>query len=97
MHKKEQNSTQIIKNERKIEKITITKKRNIGTKKKRSLPEYQVTKRTDISMVAALLILGGGNLKISDQNNWGWGPEQKRKFGEGGGPKILRGAYEHSW
>ena len=48
-------------------------------------------------MVAALLILGEGNLKISDQNNWGWGPEQKRKFGEGGGPKILRGAYEHSW
>ena len=90
MHKKEQNSTQITKNERKIEKITITKKRNIGTKKKRSLPEYQVTKRTDISMVAALLILrgGGGNLKISDQNKWGWGPEQKRKFGEGGDLKF---------
>ena len=30
-------------------------------------------------MVAAPLILGG-DLKISDQNNWG-GPEQKIKFG----------------
>ena len=60
LHKKKQNSTQITKNERKIKKIAITKKRNIGTKKKRSLPEYQVTKRTDISMVAALLILGEG-------------------------------------
>ena len=33
-------------------------------------------------MVAGPLILGG-NLKLSDQNNWG-GPEQKIKF-EGGG------------
>ena len=24
---------------------------------------------------------GGGGLKISEQNNWGWGPEQKIKFG----------------
>ena len=31
-------------------------------------------------MVAAPLILGGGDLKISDQNNGG-GPEQKIKFG----------------
>ena len=36
-----------------------------------------------------------GDLKISDQNNWG-GPEQKIKFGGGGakfkgGPKILGG------
>ena len=31
-------------------------------------------------MVAAPLILGGGDLKISDQNNWA-GPEQKSKFG----------------
>ena len=44
----------------------------------------------------------GGDLKISDQNNWG-GPEQKIKFWGGakfkGGPKILRGGggYEHSW
>ena len=43
-----------------------------------------------------------GDLKILDQNNWE-GPEQKIKFGEGGGakfkggPKILWGAYEHSW
>ena len=40
-----------------------------------------------------------GDLKISDQNNWG-GPEQKIKFGgggakfKGGGPKILGGGYE---
>ena len=51
------------------------------------------------AMVTAPLILGG-NLKISDQKNWG--PEQKIKFGGGGakfkgGPKILWGAYEHSW
>ena len=36
----------------------------------------------------------GGDLKISDQNNWG-GPEQKIKFWGGakfkGGPKILWG------
>ena len=38
-----------------------------------------------IAMVAAPLILGG-NLKISDQKNWG-GPEQKIKFG-GEGSKI---------
>ena len=31
-----------------------------------------------------------GDLKISDQNNWG-GPEQKIKFGE---ELNLRGAYE---
>ena len=48
-------------------------------------------------MVADPLILGGGDLKISDQNNWG-GPNQKIKFGgaelnfrEGGG------GYEHRW
>ena len=35
-----------------------------------------------------------GDLRISDQNNWG-GPEQKIKFG--GSPKILGGGYEHSW
>ena len=44
-------------------------------------------------MAAAPLILAG-DLKISDQNNWG-GPEQKIKFGAGakfkGGPKILEG------
>ena len=34
------------------------------------------------------------DLEISDQNNWG-GPEQKIKFRRG--PKILGGAYEHSW
>ena len=41
-------------------------------------------------MVAAPppLILGGGDLKISDQNNWG-GPEQKIKFR--GGELNLRG------
>ena len=38
------------------------------------------------NMVAAPLILGG-DLKISDQNNWG-GPEQKIKFG---GELNLRG------
>ena len=40
-------------------------------------------------MVAAPLILGG-DLKISDQNNWeeGGGPEQKIKFG---GELNLRG------
>ena len=38
------------------------------------------------NMVAATLILGG-DLKISDQNNWG-GPEQKIKFG---GELNLRG------
>ena len=48
-------------------------------------------------MVAAPPLILGGDLKISDQNNWG-GPEQKNKF-EGGakfkeGPKILGGAYE---
>ena len=45
-------------------------------------------------MLAAPLILGGGGLKISDQNNWGV-PEQKIKLGGGakseGGPKILGG------
>ena len=46
-------------------------------------------------MVAAPLILGGVNLKISHQNNWG-GSEQKIKFGRGGGkfkggPNILGG------
>ena len=35
-----------------------------------------------------------GDLKISDQNNWGR-PEQKIKFFGGG--VNLRGAYEHSW
>ena len=44
-------------------------------------------------MVAAPLILGG-DLNISDQNNWR-GPEQKIKFGGRarfkGGPKILAG------
>ena len=41
-------------------------------------------------MVAAPLILGG-DLKISDQNNWeeGGGPEQKIKFG--GGAKFKGG------
>ena len=39
------------------------------------------------NMVAAPPILGGGDLKISDQNNWG-GPEQKIKFG---GELNLRG------
>ena len=34
-----------------------------------------------------------GDLKISDQNNWG-GPEQKIKFG---GELNFRGGYEHSW
>ena len=29
---------------------------------------------------SSLLILWG-DLKISDQNNWGWGAEQKLKFG----------------
>ena len=38
-------------------------------------------------MVAYLPILGGGDLKISDQNNWG-GTEQKIKFG---GELNLRG------
>ena len=43
-------------------------------------------------------ILGGGGLKISDQNNC-WGPEEKIKFGGvgakfKGGLKILVGAYE---
>ena len=33
-------------------------------------------------MVAAPLILAG-DLTISDQNNWGGGPEQKIKFGGG--------------
>ena len=32
-------------------------------------------------MVAAPLILGG-DLKISGQNNWGGGPDQKIKFGD---------------
>ena len=48
-------------------------------------------------MVAAPPPILEGDLKISDQNNWG-GPEQKIKFGGGakfkGGPKILGGAYE---
>ena len=39
-----------------------------------------------------------GDLKISDQNNWGGGPEQKIKFGGGAKfkaePKILARAYE---
>ena len=40
-----------------------------------------------------------GNLKISNQNNWGGRPEQKIKFGGGGakfkgGPEILGEAYE---
>ena len=39
-------------------------------------------------IVAAPLILGGGALKISDQNNWG-GPEQKIKFR---GELNLKGA-----
>ena len=46
------------------------------------------------------LILGGGDLKISDQNNWEdlskkaiWGGVKFK-----GRPKILGGgAYEHSW
>ena len=38
-------------------------------------------------MVAAPPILGGEDLNISDQNNWG-GPEQKIKFG---GELNLRG------
>ena len=38
------------------------------------------------------LILGG-DLNISDQNNWG-APEQKIKFGV---ELNFRGAYEHSW
>ena len=51
-------------------------------------------------MVAAPLILGG-DLKISDQNNWR-GTEQKIKFGGRarfkGVTKILGGGvYEHSW
>ena len=44
-----------------------------------------------------------GDLKISDQNNWG-DLSKKIKFRGGGGgakfkggPKILRGDYEHSW
>ena len=32
-----------------------------------------------IIVAAPPLVLGRGNLKISDQNNWG-GPEQKIKF-----------------
>ena len=41
----------------------------------------------------------GGDLKISDQNYWGGGPEQKIKFGRRelnlrGEPKILGGTYE---
>ena len=43
-------------------------------------------------MVAAPLILGGGDLKISDQNNWGWGGRgrgrglsKKLNLGGGGG------------
>ena len=43
-----------------------------------------------------------GDLKISNQNNWG-GPEQNIKLGGGGGgaksnggPNILGGAYEHN-
>ena len=32
----------------------------------------------------------GEDLKISDQNNWG-APEQKIKFGGGGGELNLRG------
>ena len=39
-------------------------------------------------MVAAPPNFRGGDLKISDQNNWG-GPEQKIKFG--GGELNLRG------
>ena len=35
-----------------------------------------------------------GDLKISDQNNWG-GPEQKINFL--GGELNLRGAYEPQW
>ena len=38
----------------------------------------------------------GGDLKISDHNNWGGGPKQKIKFERGakfnGGPKSLWGA-----
>ena len=43
-----------------------------------------------IFMVAAPPPILGGDLKISNQNNWG-GPEQKIKFGE---ELNLRGAYE---
>ena len=42
---------------------------------------YQEQKGSETShMVAAPLILGG-DLNISDQNNWGGGTEQKIKFG----------------
>ena len=41
-------------------------------------------------MVTSPLILEGGP-KNSDQNNWG-GPEQKFKFGGGGGPDNFGGA-----
>ena len=56
-------------------------------------------------MVAASPPILEGDLKISDQNNWGV-PEQKIKFGGWGwgggakfkgGPKILGGAYEPQW
>ena len=50
-------------------------------------------------MVTAPKILGG-DLKISEQNNWGE-PEQKNTFGGWakfkGGPNILGGAYEPQW
>ena len=53
-------------------------------------------------MVADPLILGGGDLKISDQNNWG-GPNQKIKFGgaelnfrEGGGAMNIVGMADHT-
>ena len=39
-------------------------------------------------MVAASPPNFRGDLKISDQNNWGGGPEQKIEFGGGGGLNL---------
>ena len=71
-----------------------------------SFPRFflKITRNTLSSHGSSPPLILGGDLKTSDQNNWG-GPEQKIKFGgggggakfKGGGPKILGGAYEHSW
>ena len=52
-------------------------------------------------MVAAPSPNFRGDLKISDQNNWGDLSKKLNFFWEGakfkGKSKILGGAYEHSW
>ena len=61
--------------------------------KKRCFEKYCHSSSPPPPSPPPILVGRAGDLKISDQNNWG-GPEQKIKFGE---ELNLRGAYEPQW